>query len=66
MDAPVAAGRLSVSLIASGFGDFIFKTETDVISDVNKIYEHGFGERMNSTTSLLSAIESLKRRRILP
>jgi nucleoside-diphosphate-sugar epimerase len=53
-------------LVGWGFGDFIFHTETDVISDVNKIYEHGFTERMNSTTSLLSAIDSLKRQRILP
>jgi nucleoside-diphosphate-sugar epimerase len=53
-------------LVGWGFGDFIFHTETDVISDVNKIYEHGFTERMNSTTSLLNAIDSLKRQRILP
>lgn len=53
-------------LVGWGFGDFIFHTETDVISDVNKIYEHGFGERLNSTTSLLRAIDSLKRQRILP
>ncbi|WP_260600317.1 SDR family oxidoreductase [Sphingomonas endolithica] len=53
-------------LIGWGFGDFIFNTETDVISDVNKIYEHGFTERMNSTASLLTAIDSLKRQHILP
>ena len=38
---------------------------TAVISDVNKIYKHGLAERMNSTTSLLGAIDSLKRQRIL-
>lgn len=53
-------------LIGWGFGDFIFNTETDVISDVNKIYEYGFTERMNSTASLLGAIDSLKRQHILP
>jgi nucleoside-diphosphate-sugar epimerase len=53
-------------LVGWGFGDFIFHTETDVISDVNKIYEHGFTERMNSTTSLLNAIDSLKQQRVLP
>ena len=53
-------------LVGWGFGDFIFHTETDVISDVNKIYEHGFTERTNSTHSLLTAIDSLKRQRILP
>jgi hypothetical protein len=53
-------------LVGWGFGDFIFRTETDVISDVNKIHEYGFNERLNSTTSLLNAIDSLKRQRILP
>jgi nucleoside-diphosphate-sugar epimerase len=53
-------------LVGWDFGDFIFHTETDVISDVNKLYEYGFTERLNSTTSLLGAIDSLKRQRILP
>jgi nucleoside-diphosphate-sugar epimerase len=53
-------------LVGWGFGDFIFHTETDVISDVNKVHEYGFTERLNSTTSLLNAIDSLKRQRILP
>ncbi len=53
-------------LVKWPFGDFIFRTETDVISDVNKIYEHGFTERMNSTKSLLAAIESLRRQKVLP
>jgi nucleoside-diphosphate-sugar epimerase len=52
-------------LVGWAFGDFIFHTETDVISDVNKIYEYGFTERKNSTTSLLSAIDSLKHQRVL-
>ena len=53
-------------LVGWGFGDFIFHTETDVISDVNKIYRYGFTERMDSTESLLAALDSLKRQRILP
>jgi hypothetical protein len=53
-------------LVGWGFGDFIFRTETDVISDVNKIYKYGFTERMDSRTSLLDAIDSLKRKKILP
>jgi nucleoside-diphosphate-sugar epimerase len=60
------AGPNLDDLVGWSFGDSIFHTETDVISDVNKIYEHGFTERMNSTTSLLSAIDSFKRQRILP
>lgn len=53
-------------LVRWPFGDFIFHTESDVISDVNKIYEFGFTERMNSTKSLISAINSLKRQKVLP
>ena len=53
-------------LVGWSFGDFIFHTETDVISDVNKINEYGFTERLSSTVSLLSALDSLKRQRILP
>jgi nucleoside-diphosphate-sugar epimerase len=53
-------------LVGWGFGDFIFHTETDVISDVNKIYRFGFTERMDSTVLLLAALDSLKRKRVLP
>jgi nucleoside-diphosphate-sugar epimerase len=53
-------------LVGWGFGDFIFNTESDVISDVNKIYRHGFTERMDSTMSLIGAIESLKQQKVLP
>ena len=49
-----------------GFGDFIFHTETDVISDVNKIHRFGFQERMDSTHSLLSALDRLRGKRVLP
>jgi nucleoside-diphosphate-sugar epimerase len=55
-----------VRLVGWGFGDFIFHTETDVISDVNKIYRYGFTERMDSAGSLLAALDSLKRQRVLP
>lgn len=53
-------------LVGWGFGDFIFHTETDVISDVNKLYRHGFTERMDSSQSLIAALDSLKRQRVLP
>lgn len=53
-------------LVGWGFGDFIFHTETDVISDVNKIHRAGFHERMDSSVSLLAALDSLRRQRILP
>jgi nucleoside-diphosphate-sugar epimerase len=53
-------------LVGWGFGDFIFHTETDVISDTNKLHEYGFAERLNSTKSLLAALDSLRRQRVLP
>ena len=53
-------------VVGWGFGDFIFHTETDVISDVNKINRFGFTERLDSTASLLGALDTLKRRRVLP
>jgi nucleoside-diphosphate-sugar epimerase len=53
-------------LVGWPFGDFIFHTESDVISNVNKIYEFGFTERMDSTKSLIAAIDSLKRQKVLP
>jgi nucleoside-diphosphate-sugar epimerase len=53
-------------LVQWPFGDFILRTESDVISDVNKIYRFGFTERMDSTRSLIAAIDSLKRRKVLP
>lgn len=53
-------------LVGWAFGDFIFHTETDIISDLNKIYEYGFTERMNSKTSIISALSSFKRNRIIP
>lgn len=53
-------------LVGWGFGDFVFHTETDVISDVSKIQRFGFSGRMDSSASLIGALDSLKRRRILP
>lgn len=53
-------------LVQWPFGDFIFHTESDVISDVNKIYRFGFTERADSTRSLIAAIDNLKSRKVLP
>jgi nucleoside-diphosphate-sugar epimerase len=53
-------------LVGWGFGDFIFHTETDVISDVNKIHRFGFTEHRDSSASLMAALDSLKRKRVLP
>jgi nucleoside-diphosphate-sugar epimerase len=53
-------------LVGWGFGDFIFHTETDIISDTNKIYRYGFTERVDSKASLLDALDSLRKQRVLP
>ena len=53
-------------LVGWGFGDFIFQTEVDVISDVSKIHRFGFTERMDSSALLIAALEQLKQKRILP
>ena len=53
-------------LVGWPFGDFIFHTETDVVSDVNKIYRFGFTERTDSSASLITALNSLRRKRVLP
>jgi len=53
-------------LVGWGFGDFIFHTEVDVISDVNKIHRFGFTERMDSYASLIASLDRFKHKRILP
>jgi nucleoside-diphosphate-sugar epimerase len=53
-------------LVGWPFGDFIFHTESDVISNVNKIYEFEFTERLDSTKSLIGALDSLKCQKVLP
>ncbi|MHB0774991.1 SDR family oxidoreductase [Halomonas sp. WWR20] len=53
-------------LIGWDFGDFIFNTQTDVISDVNKIHRHGFTETREARQTLLEALDNLKRHRIIP
>ncbi|WP_110669609.1 NAD-dependent epimerase/dehydratase family protein [Salinicola halophilus] len=54
------------SVVQWGFGDFIFNTETDVISDVNKIYRYGFTPRMDTRASLFAAFDKLRERKIIP
>ncbi|NVZ50642.1 SDR family oxidoreductase [Pseudomonas sp. B6002] len=53
-------------LVGWAFGDFIFRTETDIISDTNKLYRFGFTERVDSKQSLFDALDSLKHQRVIP
>lgn len=53
-------------IVQWGFGNFVFNTETDVISDVNKIYRYGFTPRLDSRESLFAAFDRLRERKIIP
>jgi nucleoside-diphosphate-sugar epimerase len=53
-------------LVGWAFGDFIFHTESDIISDLNKIYRYGFSERVDSKASLFAALDSFKKQRVIP
>jgi nucleoside-diphosphate-sugar epimerase len=53
-------------LVDWSFGDFIFRTDSDVISDVSKIFNYGFADKIDSRLSLLGALDSLKRKQVLP
>jgi hypothetical protein len=43
-------------LVGWPFDDFILHTESDVVSNVNKIHEYGIKERMDSTKWLIAAM----------
>lgn len=60
------AERRLERVVQWGFGNFVFDTETDIISDVNKIYRHGFTRRCDSRESLFAAFDRLRERNILP
>ena len=49
-----------------GFGDFIFGTEADVISDMTKIRLAGFSEDLDAVDALIRAIERQQAGRVIP
>jgi nucleoside-diphosphate-sugar epimerase len=49
-----------------GFGDFVFHSAFDLVSDMGKIRRAGFGESVDSAQALLSAIRRLQAARVLP
>ncbi|NPD69217.1 SDR family oxidoreductase [Lichenicola cladoniae] len=53
-------------LVGWGFGDFIFNTEFDMISDMGKIRHAGFNETIDNAAAVLAAIRSLQDRKVLP
>jgi nucleoside-diphosphate-sugar epimerase len=53
-------------LVAWPFGDFIFNTEFDMISDMGKIRRAGFTEALEPGDTVVAAIRSLRRQGYLP
>jgi nucleoside-diphosphate-sugar epimerase len=53
-------------LVGWGFGDFIFNTEFDMVSDMGKIRRAGFNETIDSAASILAAIRRLQDKKVLP
>ena len=53
-------------LVAWPFGDFIFNTEFDMISDMGKIRRAGFTEAVQNEAVVLAALDSLRGQAYLP
>jgi hypothetical protein len=53
-------------LVAWPFGDFIFNTEFDMISDMGKIRRAGFTEAVHTEATVTEALERLRARKVLP
>lgn len=53
-------------LVAWPFGDFIFNTEFDMISDMGKIRRAGFTEAVRTEDTVIGALERLRARKALP
>jgi nucleoside-diphosphate-sugar epimerase len=48
------------------FGDFVFHSDFDLVSDMGKIRRAGFTESVDSVAALIGAIRSLQEARVLP
>jgi nucleoside-diphosphate-sugar epimerase len=53
-------------LVGWAFGDFVFNTEFDMISDMGKIRRAGFTEAVDTEETLIAAIQRLQEKRYLP
>jgi nucleoside-diphosphate-sugar epimerase len=49
-----------------GFGDFVFKSEFDLISDMSKIRRAGFGETVDTAEALIAAIRRQQEGKVIP
>jgi hypothetical protein len=48
------------------FGDFVFHSAFDLVSDMGKIRRAGFTETVDSAETLIAAIDRQQKARILP
>lgn len=53
-------------LVGWAFGDFVFNTEFDMISDMGKIRRAGFGEAVKTEATIVSALDRLRTAKFLP
>jgi nucleoside-diphosphate-sugar epimerase len=53
-------------LVGWGFGDFVFNTDFDMISDMNKARRSGFTETVDTEEALLAAIGRLQEKKVIP
>lgn len=53
-------------LVGWPFGDFVFNTEFDMISDMNKIRRAGFTEAVNNEEVMVNALKRLAEKGVLP
>lgn len=53
-------------LVGWAFGDFVFNTRFDVVSDTGKIRRAGFAETTDSASAILDAIGRLQAAKVLP
>ena len=54
------------SFVEWGFGDFVFNCEYDVVSDVTKCRQYGFGEAVDSEASFYRVFDEYRERDLLP
>jgi nucleoside-diphosphate-sugar epimerase len=52
--------------IAWSFGDFVFHTEFDVVSDLTKLRQHGCHEILRTEGGLMETLKQLQNARIIP
>jgi nucleoside-diphosphate-sugar epimerase len=53
-------------LVGWAFGDFVFNTEFDLISDMGKIRRAGFGEAVKTEATIVAALDRLRGAKYLP